>query len=116
MSPRIPLIFNSRSWNWAVFAVLSCSLFSGCALLPRPRGLARFPKGTPATKAKLEQVKPGMTVAQVEAIFGSPGHTSKGSSHDNPPFLSWTNEDLTAAIIMFENGRVTQRMNAGGLK
>ena len=57
-----------------------------------------------------------MTVAQVEAIFGSPGHTSKESSHDDPPFLSWTNHDLTGAIVMFEKGRATQRMAVGGLQ
>ncbi len=103
-------------WRGMIAATL-CSLpLTGCALTPPPPGLARLPQGTPATKAKLQQIKPGMTVAQVQAIFGAPGHTSKGSPPDDPPFLSYTNHDLTAAIIMFQKGHVTQRMSVGALK
>jgi len=98
-----------------LLVTLSASSLSGCGLLPRPPGLARLPKGTLATKAKLKQVQPGMAVAEVVAIFGSTGHVSKGSSPTNPPFMSWTNEDMTGAIIMFDKGRVTRRMQVGAL-
>jgi len=97
-----------------------CSgLLGGCfypSLTPPLRRHSALPQGKPATLAKLNQVKPGMTTGQVVAIFGFQGYIPKNSSPTNPPYMSWTNDDLTGAIVMFENGGVVRVMQVGALE
>ena len=76
---------------------------------------SKFPQGDPATLEKINRVKPGMTVAQVQAIFVVPGWTPKSSSPSTVTEMSWTNHNLSGVGIIFENGRVINIVRSGDL-
>lgn len=102
--------------NIATGTALFC-LFSLWALvqIAGRRYESRFPQGNPATLEKANRVAAGMTLPQVQQIFGVPGYMPTPSPQNPITSISWVNHNLSSVGVIFENGRVINVVRTGDL-
>jgi Domain of Unknown Function with PDB structure (DUF3862) len=67
------------------------------------------------SKEKYEQIKNGMTKAEVEKILGGPGDEMSSSSSGGYSFAmyQWKGENFSAITVMFSNGKVSTKSQYG---
>ena len=67
------------------------------------------------SKEKYEQIKNGMTKAEVEKILGGPGEEMSSSSSGGYSFAmyQWKGESFSAITVMFSNGKVSTKSQYG---
>lgn len=87
-------------------AVAPALPLAGCLRIPAAK---KPPAPTVMTLAKYQQIKPGMSYLQVQQLVGAEGHYAGGS-------YSWTNPDMTGAIVWFEHDRSVRKAKVGDLK
>jgi len=96
-----------RQASYKVFLLVTLGLFLNACNLIKPT----------VTKAEYDQVKTGMTRAEVEKIVGKPGETTSDFSFEIPglpnapikgeqAFYEWKNEDGSTMNAMFVNGKL----------
>jgi hypothetical protein len=74
--------------------------------------LATLPPRAGVTKANYDRIEEGMTLAEVQELFGKAGFVFHG--YPNKPALAycWENEGRSLAILFFdENGKVVEKAN-----
>ena len=90
------------------------SLWAAIQIVGR-RYEARLPQGNPATLEKANLVKPGMTLSQVQQIFGVPGYMSTPSPQNFITTISWMNHNLSSVGVVLENEQVINVVRTGDL-
>ncbi len=65
--------------------------------------LAMLPPHSGVTKANYDQVKKGMTLAEVENLFSKKGDRFDG--YVGKPAFYWQNEDRSYALIFFDDDK-----------
>ncbi|HIK42144.1 hypothetical protein [Thermoleptolyngbya sp. M55_K2018_002] len=73
------------------------------------------PSVSPAavTKAEFDQVQPGMTLAEVEAILGKGEEISRSAIAGTETVMyQWTNADFSNANAMFQDGKLISKSQA----
>jgi hypothetical protein len=61
------------------------------------------------TKSNYDRIHKGMTLADVEALFGRGGLAFHGYPNEPAPAYCWQNEDGSLAIIFFEGDKVLNK-------
>jgi hypothetical protein len=98
-----------RRWRLLCLAVTLCLWLSGLLVwltLPGPR----------ISQTSFEQIRPGMTRAEVEAVLGvSAGNYTGGRVkivHGVPPddgYAEWVGEDVAVLVWLDDEGRVSRK-------
>jgi hypothetical protein len=89
----------------ALFAVLSLTVavMTLCVL-------TMLPPGPCVTKANCERIEHGMTLAQVEEVFGRLAEVEGDFGGEGPAIFIWWNDDGSVARISFLKGGVDSKI------
>jgi hypothetical protein len=73
--------------------------------------LATLDARTGITKANYDRIQPGMTLTEVQDVFGKVGICETGTTQGAPQVCvySWENQDRSGAFLLFDNNRLLMK-------
>lgn len=88
--------------------LLGAALLAACIVVAG-FAVSTWPEQSAVTEANLNCVQPGMSMEEVEAVFGEPGIEFHGYAMHRNTVRIWANEDGSFADIVFTDGVVAER-------